>query len=125
MQKIEFSALTGQTLRAVTGAKEGSKSIIFTTIDGREFSLSHNQSCCEEVSLADVCGEVRYLLFTPILLAEEVSSDTWPADRLVDETQESFTWTFYKLVTNKGAVTLRWLGTSNGCYSEKVDFYAH
>lgn len=48
-------------------------------------------------------------------MAEEVS-------QIDENTPEIGTWTFYKLATCKGYVTLRWYGESNGYYSEDVDF---
>lgn len=83
----------------------------------------HDQDCCEYVRIEDIDGDLDDLLKGPILKAEEVSSSDpafYKPDTVSDE--ESFTWTFYKLVNNAGYLTIRWLGTSNGYYSESVTF---
>jgi hypothetical protein len=52
-------------------------------------------------------------------MAEEVVSEN---SEHAPQYPDSWTWTFYKFATIKGYVTIRWLGESNGYYSESVDF---
>lgn len=90
------------------------ETLTFKTNDNRTFKMYHEQNCCEYVRLEDVCGELEFLIETPILSAEEVTKDD-------ENASESGTWTFYHINTAKGYVTLRWYGESNGYYSESVD----
>ena len=91
--------------------------LVFHTSCGKEFVMYHDQECCENVFLEDVCGNLDDLVGKPITMAECAKSNNFN-----DELLESETWTFYKLATIKGYVTLRWYGASNGYYSESVDF---
>jgi hypothetical protein len=77
----------------------------------------HSQDCCESVYIEDICGDLNDLVGAPLLEAEEVSS--YEAEPLYAG-EESYTWTFYKFATQKGFVTVRWYGSSNGYYSESV-----
>lgn len=97
------------------------RELIFKTSEGETFRMFHDQDCCETVYLQDIEGELQDLVGSEILLAEEISGDT-PADFKFEYQPDSYTWTFYKFATNKGHVTLRWLGESNGYYSESVTF---
>lgn len=83
------------------------------------YVMYHDQDCCESVGIEDVCGDWNDLVGEPILLAEESTGET-PSGYEFEYEPESYTWTFYKFATRKGYVDVRWLGESNGCYSERV-----
>jgi hypothetical protein len=109
--------LLGQVLAKVE--QSGDDEIHFTTEGGRRFKLYHSQDCCEGVTIEDICGDLSDLVGTPLLQAEESSNSDNPKSNHADE---SHTWTFYRFATMKGSVVIRWYGTSNGWYSESVDF---
>lgn len=119
-KRCPVSALLGLTLADVSGLESGGDSPMFTTECGKKFQMWHSQDCCESVSINDVEGDVADLIGSPIVVAEQVDSDDVPppAGAYID----SYTWTFYRLATAKGFVVVRWLGESNGYYSESVDF---
>ncbi len=116
---MNINELLGKTLTEANGAK-GDGEIAFKTTDGKKYKLYHSQDCCESVSVEDICGEMSDLVGSPITQAEEASNQDTPAG--VEKPSDSFTWTFYRLATAKGQVVIRWLGESNGYYSESVDF---
>ena len=113
------SDLKGKTLVSVNGSV-GDDSIEFRTTLGETYLMYHEQDCCESVSVEDIVGDLQDLVGSEILLAEEVEGET-PAD-FNERDHESVTWTFYKFATLRGYVDIRWLGSSNGYYSEGVSF---
>ncbi len=117
-----FEVLKNKILTGIVVNKEDEK-IVFTTKDNKKYKMYHYSECCEDVYIDDICGDIKDLLNTPVLLAEVVTNvDQNPVGCKIPDDQESFTWTFYKLSTIKGSVTFRWYGGSNGYYSEDVDF---
>ena len=118
--RTDISKLAGRTIVKINGGKD-SDELVFICSDNTEYKMYHSQECCESVTLDDICGDFSDLVGAPIVQAEEVQGEIPPPDGHV-YTPESYTWTFYKLATAKGSVTLRWYGESNGYYSESVDF---
>lgn len=125
-----FDALVGKTLDLVIGCEIGSDQIELWTTCGKQFQLKHYQDCCEQVSIEDIDGEVDDIVGSCIIVAEEVNSVMDPdvekvmtAEAILKGSHyDSCTWTFYKIDTAKGGITIRWFGTSNGYYSESVSF---
>ncbi len=119
---MEFKDLMGKTITAITGFDVGSDRVEIICDDGKKYLMYHSQDCCESVDIEDVAGDVLDLIGSPLTMAEEVESTENPEGFKAPEYQGSFTWTFYKLATVKGYVTIRWYGSSNGSYSESVSF---
>ena len=114
---IKFEELLGKVIVAIL---MDNNEIIFTIEDGTSFKLYHEQDCCEIVYIESIDGDLNDLIGYPLLQAEKSTNSEDTMDKI--KNPESFTWTFYKLATIKGYVSIRWLGESNGYYSESVDF---
>lgn len=120
---MKFEDLKGKVLNAIEGLSVGSDKVVFETNEGRRYEMYHSQDCCESVRVEEIVGDLEDILNSPILLAEEVSDGETPEGHTFKYEPDSFTWTFYKLSTIKGSLTIRWLGESNGYYSESVEFH--
>lgn len=121
--RTDVTELIGKTFTSVERSDDDEE-LVFTAANGDRYVMCHDQDCCESVGLYDVCGDLSDLVDSPILRASEDSnSKEYPEGIEKPEYTDSFTWTFYRISTIKGTVTLRWLGESNGYYSESVDLY--
>jgi len=89
--------------------------ILLTTQSGRQVRIFHDQDCCESVAIKGTDGEWHNLIGKPIVEATQEESQ--------DDTSEfeSCTHTQLSFRVDDATVISRWIGTSNGCYSESVD----
>ncbi len=110
---VDVAEMLGQTFTRVWSDGD---SVTFEN-DKVRYVLYHQEDCCESVVVEDIIGDLDDLEKWPLLIAREDHDADGP--ELPNE--ESYTWTFYNFATFKGYVTIRFLGTSNGYYSEDVD----
>lgn len=126
-REVPFESLLGKTINCIKQKDPNDLSefphlrglegdVLYFLCEGKEYIMDHSYSCCESVYIEDICGNLDWLIGTPILRAEEKTNQHSSEDK-----QE--TWTFYELATINVSVTIRWYGTSNGYYSTKVNFY--
>lgn len=119
--ECEFSELKGKAFVTIMGCEVGSDRIIFIPEHGNTvYRLTYYADCCANCSVEEIHGDPQDLIGSKILHAELVTSrnDGNPKE----EYEDSYTWSFYKLSTIKGSVTIRWYGSSNGYYSEEATF---
>ena len=123
IRNFDISKMVGLTALDVTvycDYKDGDNNVMQFTFEGIKVKFFHMQDCCEGVWIESIVGDLNDLIGSPLLVAEEVSSET-----TLDNDKEIETrWTFYKFDTAKGGVTVRWYGESNGYYSIDVDIEA-
>jgi hypothetical protein len=117
---VPFESLIGKTIDRIVINDENTQ-LLIQIGDERYLMYNEYQYGCDavDVELADICGDLNDLIGSPLLQAEEESNEQTLDDRQSGEVTD---WTFYKLATVKGRVTLRWVGTPNVYYSERMNF---
>lgn len=109
--ELRFDILKGKIISKIDNYRD---ELVFITNDG-DFRQIYIPDCCAQCSIEEIHGDLHDLIGHPVLMAEEVTNKEY-------SDHESKTWTFYKLATIKGSVTIRWFGSSNGYYSEAPSF---
>lgn len=113
----DIKDLIGLTLDEMLVGKNGDgNDQIAILASGRWFVMAHAQDCCERVCIEDV----------PTLSADTRGAKIVSASEDITtggtEYGDTFTATFYRILTEREDIALTWRGTSNGYYSESVDF---
>ncbi|WP_417737245.1 hypothetical protein [Rosistilla oblonga] len=93
---------------------EKNNEIMLTTESGKVIKIFHDQDCCETVAIEDAEGE-WHKLFGKVLV--EASRD----EKQSECDYGSKTETTLKFRVDGATVISRWIGESNGYYSESVD----
>jgi hypothetical protein len=113
--RVKFDVLVGEVLDAVDIDREKDQ-ILLTTRSGRQFLIHHEQDCCETVEIVGQDGCFIRLVGKPIVEAREIAIDTTKDDSYGTET----TTTLIFRVDGETVIS-RWVGDSNGYYSDSVD----
>jgi hypothetical protein len=114
-KEIEASSLVGEVLTHVDDCDD---EILLTTESGRRIIIKHEQDCCESVHIEGIEGEWHTLIGKVIVEAKnEIASND------CGECGESCTHTELTFKVDDATVISRWIGSSNGYYSEAVELY--
>lgn len=119
-----FSTLKGKTLTGIYFHPEYQDRILITVDEDISYFLYHYQDCCESVYIESISGITGKYGEEILEAVESCRKDPHAnACRKDPCANESGTFSFYYLKTNTQDICLRWYGTSNGYYSEKVSLY--
>ena len=112
----KFEQIQGMTITAVVYDEQNESLLIH--LNTHVLEMIHHQDCCETVYLSDVVGSFEDLIGYPLLeVSESIVS--------IPTEYESATASYYNFKTVKASVQLRWVGESNGCYSETIDCFLY
>lgn len=81
IREVEFETLKGKIL--INIECKGDNEIQFTDSENNIYHMYHEQDCCEEVYIKDICGNLSHLLDSPITMAEcivnkgNIDEDEW------------------------------------------------
>ena len=115
--RIEIGSLVGETLTYID-TDDKNEEIMLTTASGRRIKIFHSQDCCETVRIEDTEGNWHDLIGKVII---EASADVQPEGDPPPEYPDSWTRTALTFKVDGATVISRWIGESNGYYSEDVD----
>lgn len=101
---VKIEALQGLTLRRCV--RDGNEIYLYAD-NGLSFSLGNPS----DAEIEDICGELEWLVGSPITMAEQEESSRDRGDGY-----EDMAWYYYKLATVKGYVTVRFACT-DGYYA--------
>ena len=111
--EISVQELEGEILTHIDDCDDG---ILLTTASGRKIRMYHQQDCCESVSIVGTDGEWHKLIGKPLLEVDVDNTETIPPSEYAD----SYTQTNFTFRVDDATVICRWIGESNGYYSESV-----
>ena len=110
--KLQVDLFRGQKITSIEGYEQNSDRVIFNFENGARIIFAHEPECCESVFLADLDENIQ--VGERLMFLEVRTQCLEP-----NEDHEGMTWTFITILTDKCHETMRWVGESNGWYSEK------
>jgi hypothetical protein len=112
---MNIKNLIGETLEYID-IDEDNNQILLTTKSGKRIMIYHGQDCCENVRIVDTIGNWNNLIGKVIIDTDEEIINSSDKDGYDSRTETNLTFK-----VDSDTVISKWIGESNGYYSENVD----